>query len=973
MKLTPRNQTSGKQNRMDDLSTSMANFVISPSARSSSSTQVKSLRMPSENEIKQVHLNIKLGNRQPSEALRKKHGIECHYLPPPMAVFEPAIRAVSENRTAGLVDTGSQVHVSGDSNMFISKEPLEQLLELNLASPSFHVYASHRGKMKLPFTKLAVNNVLFCEKIPGTLISLGQLVDEGYRPKFIENDLWVYAPEGDLFFYARFENRSWVISPVKPEVSQDSVFDRSNKSDFLNIKALNVSKAFQWHFRLGHASDKVVKCFLKNYVPDFDMRHWSPFVCKDCLIAKSTRRHLPAHDDAPKEQPRDLMMSYVLGPMPIVDIHQNRYILTLRDHFSTFVFCFPIKTRDQVPKMLLDTFHLIKSVFGNSAKFLRTDNAKEYMGQNFRISLTAIGTQQLFSCPYTPEQNGEAERLNRTLGDAARTMLRSSGLPTTFWSYAYKCAAYIHNRIPNTRTGNSTPLEIWGRLCSLVGFQDDSRGYYFWDDDLKQVINSNHAKFLDFKHETQSDKMKITNLVNKIHLKLGKEETDEICEKQDSQIEHINMVTDMAIPTTLNEAKKSNWEKWRGAIEHELNSFDEMEVWELVERTKNMKVINTKFVFDLKKRGQADLVYKARLVARGFSMALKNNWDVASFDVSVAYLHSSLDEIIYVDAPAEFRPHWKNKVMRLRKAMYGLKQAGRCWWFHFRSVMIAIGFCAEELDQCVYKCMKGNTVIYVWMHVDDGVVFSNQMEGIVKVRKELTKHLKLRWEDNLSRIVGIDVLMNNNTITLSQSSFARQIVEHYENKANIRLLNMKTTLPDMKLETSGAVPIEQKWYQSLIGSLNYLALGTRPDISFAVNYLARYSNSPQNTQWHALQHLLGYVKYSMDFCLKYEAKANGLQVWTDADWGGEFQRSTTGFVFRLFGCTIAWASRRQKLVATSTFAAELIAMGMTSDLLSFIIQILHSIDPTVDSTLFCDNKASMMVLEGSKTRIKSLE
>ncbi|MBW0531791.1 hypothetical protein O181_071506 [Austropuccinia psidii MF-1] len=335
------------------------------------------------------------------------------------------------------------------------------------------------------------------------------------------------------------------------------------------------------------------------------MRHWSPFVCKDCLIAKSTRRHLPAHDDAPKEQPRDLMRSDILGPMPIVDIHKNRYILTLRDHFLTFVFCFPIKTRDQVPKMLLDTFHLIKSVFGNFAKFLRTDNAKEYMGQNFRIGLTTIGTQQHFSCPYTPEQNKEAERLNRTLGDAARTMLRSSGLPTTFWSYAYKCAADIHNRIPNTRTGNLTPLEIWcgrkpqvkriypfgakaifhipnkrrgkldnrGRLCSLVGFQDDSRGYFFWDDDLKQIITSNHAKSLDFKHETQSDKMKITNLVNKIHLKLGKEETDEICEKQDIQIESINMVTGMGIPTTLNEAKKSNWEKWQEAIELELNSF----------------------------------------------------------------------------------------------------------------------------------------------------------------------------------------------------------------------------------------------------------------------------------------------------------------------------------------------------------------------------------------------------------------
>ncbi|MBW0533461.1 hypothetical protein O181_073176 [Austropuccinia psidii MF-1] len=72
-----------------------------------------------------------------------------------------------------------------------------------------------------------------------------------------------------------------------------------------------------------------------------------------------------------------------------------------------------------------------------------------------------MGTQQLFTCMYTPEQNGKAERLNRTLGDAAKAMLRASGLSNLFWSYPYKCAAYIHNRIPNTRTGELTPLELW--------------------------------------------------------------------------------------------------------------------------------------------------------------------------------------------------------------------------------------------------------------------------------------------------------------------------------------------------------------------------------------------------------------------------------------------------------------------------------------------------------------------------------
>ncbi|MBW0479793.1 hypothetical protein O181_019508 [Austropuccinia psidii MF-1] len=125
---------------------------------------------------------------------------------------------------------------------------------------------------------------------------------------------------------------------------------------------------------------------------------------------------MAAHDYAPREKARDLMMLDVLGPMPLLDIHQNKYMFTLSDHSSAFVFRFPIRTRDHVPTVLNDTFAPINSVFGKSVKFLRTDNAKEYMGQNFKIRLMSRGTQQLSTCPYTPEQNGEDERLNRNLG-----------------------------------------------------------------------------------------------------------------------------------------------------------------------------------------------------------------------------------------------------------------------------------------------------------------------------------------------------------------------------------------------------------------------------------------------------------------------------------------------------------------------------------------------------------------------------
>ncbi|MBW0570081.1 hypothetical protein O181_109796 [Austropuccinia psidii MF-1] len=173
MKLAPRNQIAGKNTSIDQLSNSMSKQFVKKQYTDINS-QVRALRMPNEKEIKQAHLNIKLGNKQPSETLRKQHGLECHYCksqdlphvghwvstcpiirdilklekaPPPMAVFEPAIRAVTGDRSGSMVDTGSQVYVSGVHNIFLSFEPLDHVLPLNLASPSFRIYATHRGRI----------------------------------------------------------------------------------------------------------------------------------------------------------------------------------------------------------------------------------------------------------------------------------------------------------------------------------------------------------------------------------------------------------------------------------------------------------------------------------------------------------------------------------------------------------------------------------------------------------------------------------------------------------------------------------------------------------------------------------------------------------------------------------------------------------------------------------------------------------
>ncbi|MBW0509714.1 hypothetical protein O181_049429 [Austropuccinia psidii MF-1] len=353
--------------------------------------------------------------------------------------------------------------------------------------------------------------------------------------------------------------------------------------------------------------------------------------------------------------------------------------------------------------------------------------------------------------------------------------------------------------------------------------------------------------------------MKIQNLINKVGLCLGQVNTDQICKSQDDMIEHIATKHHLSITSNLKDAKKDeHWYLWLAAINKELKSFDKMDIWTPVDKRPDMKIIKTRFVFDIKQRNSpSNNVYKAGLVARGFcqrygidcehtyaptaslsllrmlfAMATKFKCSIICFDISVAYLHSKLEEEIYVDAPDEFRPEWNGKVMKLNKAMYGLKQAGQCWWLNFKSIMNKLGFEAEELDQSIYRCTRDN--------------------GCNRVKGEPYGLLKSQMGGCHFEDCGDRCSTNTRMFDVIAIQISEQIVEQFEQKSRTKLLRSVTVLPEMKLQTSTNEPLEQKWYQSIIGSLNYLALGTRPDLSFAVGYLARYAGSPQQEHWDAL-------------------------------------------------------------------------------------------------------------------------
>ncbi|MBW0589256.1 hypothetical protein O181_128971 [Austropuccinia psidii MF-1] len=150
-------------------------------------------------------------------------------------------------------------------------------------------------------------------------------------------------------------------------------------------------------------------------------------------------------------------------------------------------------------------------------------------------------------------------------------------------------------------------------------------------------------------------------------------------------------------------------------------------------------------------------------------------------------------------------------------------------------------------------------------------------------------------------------------------------------------------------------------FRSVIGSLAYLVSGTWPDLAFAVNYLARHSMAPTATHWTILDHLVGYLLKTRGHGITLRPGSCSLNLWSNAGWGGEMERSQSGFILKLGEVPILWGSKRQTVVALSTCAAEYIAL---SDLTQHLVQAVNQLTQLAQDfkkMIFCDNQAAVQV------------
>ena len=457
--------------------------------------------------------------------------------------------------------------------------------------------------------------------------------------------------------------------------------------------------------------------------------------------------------------------------------------------------------------------------------------------------------------------------------------------------------------------------------------------------------------------------------------------------KPDRYGEWVN-IAEIKDPSSYEEAMHRDKSKWQEAMEAEFNSLQKNEVWDLVQLPEGRKVVGSKWVFKTKitPDGSVDR-HKARLVAKGFSqkygmdydetfspvvrsesvrtiiaIAAKENLILHQMDVKTAFLNGSLHEEVYMKQPEGFVTEGEEHlVCKLKRSIYGLKQSPRCWNIALDTHLRSLNLQQSQADPCVYTS-RGEETVIVAIYVDDILIATENEKTMLKVKKMISEKFDVKDLGELRSFLGVKVEMLSNGIWIGQPGYATKVLEKFD------MIDAKpvSTPVDVsqKLNSASSEPaVDRSHYQSAVGSLLYLSNWTRPDITFAVNNVAKFNCNPTEEHWRAVKRILRYVKGTSNYGILYnKSSKDELIGHCDADWAGDInnRKSTSGYVFTLAGSPISWRSNKQACVALSTAEAEYVALAAAAQEASWLRELLCNFSgPLEVSTVYSDSKSAM--------------
>ncbi|GJV20526.1 ribonuclease H-like domain-containing protein [Tanacetum coccineum] len=342
------------------------------------------------------------------------------------------------------------------------------------------------------------------------------------------------------------------------------------------------------------------------------------------------------------------------------------------------------------------------------------------------------------------------------------------------------------------------------------------------------------------------------------------------------------------------------------------------------------------------------------------------SWPVFQLDVNNAFLYGDLKEVVYMKPPEGYFPS-NNKVCRLKKSLYGLKQPPRQWKAKLTSTLIENGFSQSKSDYSLYIKSNKGVFLALLVYVDDIIITGNSISEIKKCKVFLKSKFMIKDLGKLKYFLGIKVVDTDKGICLNQKKYVLDLLSEYGmlacKPAKTPLMS-KLVISNEALESD---PLLENIidYQKLMGKLIYLT-NTRHDISYAEHCLSQFMHSPLSSHLKTAFKILRYLKSCPGLGIHIERTSGMfLNAYSNVDWAKCIvtRKSVTGYCVFLNNSLVSWKSKKENILYKSSTEAEYRALASVTSKVIWILKILKDlqIEKLLPVSLHCDSNSAVKI------------
>ena len=448
------------------------------------------------------------------------------------------------------------------------------------------------------------------------------------------------------------------------------------------------------------------------------------------------------------------------------------------------------------------------------------------------------------------------------------------------------------------------------------------------------------------------------------------------------------------------------------AAHKEFKSLLHFRTFELRSLPQGRKAIGCKWIFKVKAKDDGAIdKFKARLVIQGFSqrpgidydetfapvahqesirlllaLAAQHAYKLRHVDIVGAFLNGDMEEQVFMKQPEGFvDPGKQHMVCELLKALYGLKQAGMVWNKRFSTFLTeTLRFKQLCADPCIYILRRDAKLIVLGLHVDDTLMVHNDDDMCDEVVRTIASEFEITDMGTPTRLLGMRVRRSptDASISLDQEAYIAELLKrHHMDECHPATLPhqpglhlSKRMCPTTAEETEEMARVP---YGELVGGLLWLAINTRPDIKQAVSVLCRFVKNPGRRHWAAAELILHYLQGTRTLGLLYSRNDRNahLEGYADSDFANDpdKSRSVSAYVIMMANGPVAWKSKLQSSVATSSVHDEYVALYEAVREVVWLRQLLRELGhaATGPTTIFEDNKGSISMASNNRTDPKT--